>query len=33
MTHKCNDDKISVDIWKDSERNIEIDHNKSNNIL
>jgi len=33
MTHKCNDDKIGVDIWQDSERNTEIDPNKSNNIL
>jgi len=28
MTHKCNDDKISIDILQDSERNIEIDPHK-----
>ena len=33
MARKCNSVKISVDMWHDSERKVEIDPNKSNNIL
>jgi len=32
-THKCHDDKTSVDTWQNSERNIQTDPNKSNNLL